>query len=274
MRKLRTIGVLGALVLGTIGAAAVASPAAATLENCKTVKARITDKPESPAWALDTYTRTVKVCKSGVGSYHAVVTDDGSFVTIAGAKSPGTKGVELPGGVTGSFKGGFTADFEAAPNFASFTWSNGEVKDFKGTDAPATPTFVKSLFGEEFKGSSINDNWKWIYKTCSETWVNATEAVGGNKGDVTGKPCPSPEPTTSPTVAPTASPTAVPTSPGTEVPSPTAAPGAGGGEADDEGSLPVTGAGVIGMGALALVLIGGGAALYVVTRRRRVRFTA
>jgi hypothetical protein len=85
-------------------------------------------------WALDDYTRSVRVWRNGPGRFCAVSTYDGTFASLAGP-SPGGKS-ELPAGVRGVFKGTSATTFRgeldthAAPlhgflgvkDFAAGTW--------------------------------------------------------------------------------------------------------------------------------------------------------
>jgi hypothetical protein len=265
IKRFKLAAGFGVLAVSAAGILALATPAHAAADTCKnattvTVKDRH-DSGTKGDWAKVTYTRTVKVCEQAgtgeVSDYKATVTDDGSFVALANAKSP-QSGSALPDGVKGSFGGGFTATFKAAAGFATFK-PDAYGKTVTG-DEPKTSTWVKGLFGADFTGSSIDDNWKWTYTTCGsakdgEEWVNATDAVGGNEGDITGKACPTKSPTARPTAyRPTVAPPA------------TTDPGAAGG-------LPVTGTSLplyVG-GGVALLLVGAGA---VWLTRRRVRIEA
>lgn len=136
MKKL--VSVLFAAGVATLATATVAQPASAAEEEiCRTSVTNLVDRPDgghgtdnNGVWALLTYTRTVKICKVPTEiniqaepphwQYRAAVTDEGSFVTIAGAHlSPGAGG-SLVDGVKGTFHGSFTADFSAGANFADY----------------------------------------------------------------------------------------------------------------------------------------------------------
>ena len=63
-------------------------------------------------WALDAFSRTIKVWNVGSDSYCAVVNYTGTFAAQAGQKSPGTTsttGGILTGDEVGTFKGGYVA---------------------------------------------------------------------------------------------------------------------------------------------------------------------
>jgi hypothetical protein len=79
------------------------------------------------------------------------------------------------------------------------------------------------------------------------------------------KPCPSPSPSVSPSKSPSPSPSGSGSVPGSPAPSAsTPAGGSGGG-----GGLPVTGVNSVAFVGVAMVLIGGGTALVLMSRRRR-----
>lgn len=167
------------------------------------------DSGNAGTWALDEINRTTKICAvgaavEGVQTYHATVTDDGTFTAISGAGAPNGVGT-ITAAVTGTTKGGFTADFTAKAGGPT------------GNHGATTSTWVQGYFGEEAKGSFINDDWKWVYTTCSEKWTDAasnSDGQGAQAGNITGKECvkPSPSPSTStPAPTPTApAPVAVP----------------------------------------------------------------
>jgi hypothetical protein len=60
-------------------------------------------------WALDTYTRSVRVWRQSRGRYCAVSTYDGTFATVPGPSPAGKS--ELPAGIRGTFKGTSTTTF-------------------------------------------------------------------------------------------------------------------------------------------------------------------
>jgi hypothetical protein len=64
-------------------------------------------------WALDTYTRAVRVWRTGPASFCAVSTYNGTFTSIAGP-SPGGRW-ELPAGIRGTLKASSTTIFRGKP---------------------------------------------------------------------------------------------------------------------------------------------------------------
>lgn len=273
-----TAGLVGLLL--TFGALALLAPpahAAVAAPDCKTVVSHLVDRPDNGhgtpgTWALDTMTRTVKVChlpeaeaapavaktvEVDAWTYTAALVDDGTFVTQGSATGSPNAGAAIVAGMHGTVKGvaGF-AKFTAAHDWAYWNGAALDGKTFTGLAPSSTGSWIGNLWSDGFGGTQIVA-YKWIYKTCTESWVDSSEEANGDgtadvAGDITGKACPSPSPS-----AP------APTTPAATV---SATPAA---------SLPVTGPG--GTGVLLAVgagLILGGAMLYTTVRRRRVRFTA
>lgn len=213
--KVTAIAATGVLVaLGLTSG--VASAATSLAEDCKTVTSHLTNHPDSGnhgTWALDDFTRTVKVChvpevietapsvsKALVvvqsWNYHVTVTDEGTFTTVAGAHNSPNNGFALIGNVPGTMKGGFTADVKAPHDWGYFTPEVLDGKNFTGapgTEAggPKTSNWVKALWsdGLDEKSSFINDDWAWTYKTCNQQWIDSVETDDGTShaaGDITG----------------------------------------------------------------------------------------
>jgi hypothetical protein len=176
--------------------------------------------------------------------YHAVATDKGTFKTLAGAALSPNAGGPLLGDMPGTLAGGFTVDFTAPAHWCTFDGPKLNGKTFVGDQAPTDAEWLKCLF-DGIRDYTINDNWSWTYKTCTEQWVDAYDNNDGQDeeaGDITGTPCPTPAPTTAPPVVVVAA------------------------------QLPVTGASVTSPAVLGGALVVVGAALLVglaVTRRRR-----
>lgn len=297
MSRIRRAAAVLVLALGATGGIALAGTALATgasSHGCatKTVTTHLKDRPDSGEhgdWAKDELLRTVRLCQTskqaGVGVYHAVLTDQGTFTTVAG-KSP-QAGKDLPAGIKGTVQGTFTADFTAAADWKTFDASKLDGKTFTGasgpTGAPTTSTWVSTLFSD-FKGSAINNDWWWKYETCEhqrggEKWLNAAK---GNHGDIT-KLCkcqpPTKPPTTPPTATPTATATATPpatvppatTPPATHPPTTPPVGGGGGGDSYTNGGLAQTGFDVaLWSGAGVIILCMGGLLVFLGRRRRTI----
>lgn len=254
--------------------AVVAQPASAqvTVPDCKSVTVYDRVGPDSGEngndWATVTIDRKTTVCAvekptESNWTYVAGVEDSGEFVTLAG-NSPGAgTEVKLVGGVRGTVNGQFKAMFTALP------WTS-ETKLVAPDPSTLTGQWIAAVFpgAETFKGDTVTE-WRWVYNLCGqdgEWWVNADASMGGNSGDITEKPCPTPSasPSESPSASPSVSSSAT-SAPTTSAPAMTtsAAPVA------NNDRLPVTGstAGTIGLVAAGLIVVG--SVLFFVGRRRR-----
>lgn len=250
-----------AVAFGVGGSTLIATAASATpVPTCTATRVTVThldDRPDNGnhgTWAQDYITRVVKFCEGAAYTppvikedtpqvdvklswYTAVVTDFGTFITNGGVHLSPQAGALIVGGVHGKVVGGYTATFIAESNFKNYTATyNGHT--YNGTNPSTTPDFVKNDWGgKDFKGSSLNDDWKWTYTTCSEKWVDGHVDDGALPvdGDIVGKACPKPSP--SPTASKTASPSPTPTGGSTTPPVVVVAPA----PAPVQGSLTVTG---------------------------------
>jgi hypothetical protein len=130
-------------------------------------------------------------------SYHAEVTDEGTFVTKGGSTNSPNAGLPVVAGMNGTMVGSFTADFTAPAHFCTFDAKDLQGQEISSNTGPKTSAWVESLFKHGFKGSSINDDWTRTYTTCTEQWTDAADGPETGTGDITGKPCPTPATTTS-----------------------------------------------------------------------------
>jgi hypothetical protein len=164
------------------------------------------DSGNNGDWAVDTLTRQMTVTRhaaapasdcggtatNGVTTcyfYTALMTDEGSFTTDSGAKSPNA-GVTINGVLTGSITGGSSYEFYASSGTPD------------GTLVPATLDATSagtnsSDWPERFFPSAVvfggmdEINWSYTYDapaTC-ETWTDAFNNGGGSSsaaGDITG----------------------------------------------------------------------------------------
>jgi hypothetical protein len=256
----------GAVVAGVAGPAAATQPTTTPCDNGpKTVVTHLTNRPDSGHhgdWALITMDRTVTITQvaaqqmsiaSDGWSYHATVTDEGTFVTKGGPDLSPNKGTNLVVDTKGKVAGSFSVDFTAPKCFHGYQ-GNFAGKTYADNAPAGTSEWVAKVWGgERFKiTTNLDANYKWTYTTCSEQWLDAynnNDGQANGAGDITGKVCPSP----------TASAT---------VPASASAPAGG-----QAGGLPVTGSntGILAGGAVVLVAVGAG--LFMVGQRRR-KFTA
>jgi hypothetical protein len=143
------------------------------------------------AWANDTIHRDLSIWNVSGNTYCAIVNDDGSFVTFAGASPNGTGTVGA--GVKGEMDGGyrtvlFTGDFIGKTNYKT----HGHLGTFDLACGPSTapsyecngphPSYV-SYFSNDVSNVDLAW-WGWQYNTCQNgDWVNSIDA---NIGDITG----------------------------------------------------------------------------------------
>jgi hypothetical protein len=277
-----------ALILAIVGVFAGASAAYAT--DGVATKITITNTPDdgcppgTTPWARDTFTRTTVLQHKGGTTWDVQITDDGTFTTQPGAKTPGDGALTITGGVTGKLHGTGHYTVTGTPK------TEAEIKALGGwnnaayackPDVPAerqTGAWAKRFFTDGATSTGI-EGWTWKYWTGCE---KRTESTGGAEGNITGKTCPAPShswsksPSASPSASKSASPSASVSA------SRSASAGATAGATPtvtttpvaDTGSLPVTGPGVGIIVATGLILVGGGGMLTVAARRRRTNFTA
>ena len=135
-------------------------------------------------WAYDDLRRHIQVWQTGTNAYCAVVRDQGSFTTVAG-DSPGGS-TTIAAGITGTFKGGYTARITGTLKATPGASTRGFIGDFDYQCDASTgncPGYVSwpDLY---FNTGSTFDyiSWGWIYHGGNNgRWVNA---VTGNRGDI------------------------------------------------------------------------------------------
>lgn len=217
----RTLALLSAAVLGTVGVAAfAATPASAAEQDCKTVTSTLVDhpdnghgtggSPEAGHWANVSGKRVVTICVMPVvelkslvpvesATFHATVKDTGTLVTLGGDHLSPNNGAKLLAGIHGSWNGGFEATFSAPAPTSKGVWPNYDDsalqgKTFTGPAGGAQPTtgnWVKSLWKNVQFSEKIDwtAKYSWLYKTCNQFWVDAYNNEDGTiaaAGDITG----------------------------------------------------------------------------------------
>lgn len=194
---------------GATGPAGPAGSAGSVTPVTATATTAITDDADSGAagnWATDTLTRSMTVTRHGAAAvadcggtaangittcwyYTASMTDAGSFITIAGAKSP-QAGVTISGTLAGTISGGSNFEFyssSGAPSASSVPATLDASAN--GTDSSEWPErFFPS--GTAFGG--VNEiNWVYTYSapTTCEQWTDAYDNSDGSlaaDGDIEG----------------------------------------------------------------------------------------
>jgi hypothetical protein len=231
-----------------------ASPAQA--DDTETFVGSVTNAPDNhcPTWARDSFERTTTITQTGVAGVYDVRQEiDGTWVSTADAERKGT----LTGFVEYTVSGTLRADAESVTDDVDLS----TVACKSDNTAPnTTGTWALRYFEPGATAGGITD-WEYVYDTaCTDPFVEdaASAAVGWESFTV---PCPEPTVPT-PTVEPS------PSTGSTTEPTPVAASG------DDE-ALPVTGfswRGLLPVGGAALVVLGALALL--VRRRKPIRATA
>lgn len=131
-------------------------------------------------WALDQYSKNMKVYDLGDGTYCLVAAYNGTFKTFGGTSPQGTGTVGA--GVTGKQNGGYALYVTDA----TFSLGSFPDVDLQGDESGNHNSF--STLGAFFSsyGSWAYIYWGWTYSTCGNgTWGNVDS---GNFGDITGDP--------------------------------------------------------------------------------------
>lgn len=186
-----TAALAGVTVAASGSVAAYALTASADVVVTAIVKNHPDNGHGNPShWALDSFTRTMVIHKTGTNTYTLTTTDKGTFTTIKGAGSPsGAAGVQISRKLTGQFSstgtGHVTGSLVANPKSLS-----GKVyDDAHGTPFPSSGAWAATFFTQ---GSTVSpfDHYSFTYTTADEKWVDADTNNDGqdpSAGNITGK---------------------------------------------------------------------------------------
>lgn len=163
------------------------------LVDCQFSQATLNNRPDSGedgnTWALDTMTRTTRICEGVPGQYSVKVSDNGTFNPISGEKTPDGDDlldVILDDAPNGTIVGSFHTRILAAPNFSTYTTA-GMTGSHSGTAPSSSGTWAGRFFTDVADPhDSTFAQWKWTYSTCAETYVQANT---GYVGDIEGLAC-------------------------------------------------------------------------------------
>jgi hypothetical protein len=189
----RIIGLAAIVVaLSITGATALASPGPVGGSNakpCKTsgtalvnVQYTLTNDLDSGVagndWATDTISRQLQIWQVDSNTFCVSVSDQGSFVTIAGASPQDTGNVT--DGITGKMKGGYSGPVTGTPASSPAYAASGNLGTFDANSAH--PTYLSYI--SAVTSDNAFDVWGWSYHASQNgTWTNTSS---GNTGDITG----------------------------------------------------------------------------------------
>jgi len=148
------------------------------------------DSGVAGTWATDQINRTTIITRTGPNTYHASISDEGSFQTIPGANTPNTPGVfitALGNGFrsTAALGGGRTYDITSATG-PDLNAINGHVANAPSSDGWLNLAFPHGVV-------TANNDWHWTYSlTCRtlfgliQSFQSWTNSAAGNSGNILG----------------------------------------------------------------------------------------
>lgn len=179
------------LAIGGTGTFVAANVAATDLVVTATVKNHPDNGHGTPSrWALDSFTRTMVVRKTGTNAYTLITTDTGTFTTILNAGSPNGTGAKITRVITGKFSSrdtGHVTGGALLPNAKKL--SGKHYDDLHGTPFPAGGAWAKIFFAGTAAVSPF-DAYDFRYTTADERWIDAStnnDGQGAAAGNITGK---------------------------------------------------------------------------------------
>lgn len=144
-------------------------------------------------WAIDNYTRQIKVWQTGTTgesetpTWCATVKYEGKFNAVAGKSAPGGTGT-IGSNVKGEMEGGYRATFIGTLKDSPSWPTHGNVGTFDyNCNISGSCTGLVSWTSQYFNGVSAFDQpwWGWIYKAGSHgTWVNAIGVPAASSGNI------------------------------------------------------------------------------------------
>jgi hypothetical protein len=140
------------------------------------------------AWANDTIDRQLRIWQHDDGTFCAVISDHGKFVTYAG-QSPGATNSVIAAGIKGDIEGGYiTTDIVGtfAPSYAT----KGDLGTFDVMCNQAMVCTGSNPYWGDYFASGVTGNsfaqWGWIYKAGKHgTWLNQDDVAAADSGDIT-----------------------------------------------------------------------------------------
>lgn len=149
------------------------------------------DSGFSGYWAMDNYTKHVKVWLEPNGTYYATAQYEGQWTTYTGALSPENGAPEIL--ASGTFHGGYSMYITGTLStglkmfgyIGSYNFSGTRSDIILGTygagqTGDATPyNWLSAYFEPGFSYSMPSWGWTYIYE--SQTWINS---ISGSSGDI------------------------------------------------------------------------------------------
>lgn len=139
-------------------------------------------------WAIDSYTRHIKVWPTGVNSWCATLTYEGKFAAVAGQTGPGGLGT-IGSGVKGEMRGGYRATFTGTLKATPAWPTRGSVGTVDyGCDITGATCQYVSWTEQYFDGvdNFAQPWWGWIYKANGGhgTWLNQIDVLPADSGNI------------------------------------------------------------------------------------------
>lgn len=135
-------------------------------------------------WAMDNYTRHIKVWSTGDNAWCATVAYEGKFNAVAGQTGPGgtgTIGTDVEGEMKGGYRATFTGTLKSSPLWPTHGFVG--TVDY-GCDITGAACSYVSWTGQYFDGvgAFAQPWWGWIYRAEDGhgTWINASTGNAGN----------------------------------------------------------------------------------------------
>jgi hypothetical protein len=143
-------------------------------------------------WALDNYTRTIRVWQTGLHSFAAIVSDSGNSYITAGSPSPGN-GVTQPfGGVT-TMNGNQTVTFNATSVSASAPTNNALIGTYNMAGNGGIQYYLTNglPYFTGIDNSTLNwpSGYSYAYTYtpvggATQTWIDSSSVLQPQSGDI------------------------------------------------------------------------------------------
>lgn len=139
-------------------------------------------------WAIDNYTRHIKVWQVGENSWCATVKYEGEFDAAAGQIGPGGTGI-IGSDVEGEMRGGYRATFNGTLRSEPLWKTHGLVGTVNyNCDISGNCPGRVSWSSQYFDNIESFDQpwWGWIYKSEEGhgTWLNAINVLAPDSGNI------------------------------------------------------------------------------------------